>query len=281
MLRMDDVVRALTGYSVIEAIYSDRVGAATTFDRTMLTHPAIFMVEYSLARSLMHAGVTPDFTLGCSLGSFAAAAVASFIEVDAALTIVVRQAGAFEACCERGGMIAVLGDPALYAERFLCEKSELAAINYSSHFVVAATQSRLEEIEVGLKRRNLIFQRLPVSFAFHSRWIESAKAYFETSIQDIRYANGKLPMICCERAVALHELPLNYFWDVVRRPIRFREAMTHMEPGCRFIDVGPGGTLATLLKYGSPTSTTSTVHAVLTPFGRDLQNFAALVEDLG
>lgn len=102
MVRLDDVVRQLCGKSVIEALYSETRGKAEPFDRTLLTHPAIFMVEYSLAQTLMEAGVWPDLVLGVSLGSFAAAAVAGFINVEDALTAVMRQAIAFEECCEPG-----------------------------------------------------------------------------------------------------------------------------------------------------------------------------------
>src|SRR5260370_1040196 len=91
MVRLDDMARRLSGRSVIGILYSDLHGKGDPFDRTLLTHPAIFMVEYSLAQSLIHAGVCPDIVLGVSLGSFAAATVAGFIGVEDALTAVMRQ----------------------------------------------------------------------------------------------------------------------------------------------------------------------------------------------
>ena len=60
MIRLDGLAREISGKSVIDAIYSS--GKAEVFDRTLLTHPAIFMIEYSLARCLMHEGVKPDLT---------------------------------------------------------------------------------------------------------------------------------------------------------------------------------------------------------------------------
>src|SRR5262245_62561009 len=110
MIELDDIARGESGKSVIETLYSDAHCKGDPFDRTLLTHPAIFMVEYSLAQSLMRAGVRPDIVLGVSLGSFAAAAVAGFIDVEDALTAVARQAIALEEWCEPGGMIAVLAD---------------------------------------------------------------------------------------------------------------------------------------------------------------------------
>src|SRR5689334_2107347 len=89
MLRQDEIVRDLSGHSVIEMLYSQRNSKSDPFTRTMLTHPAIFMVEHSLAQSLIESGVVPDMTLGSSLGSLAAATISQCVSVEDALTAVV------------------------------------------------------------------------------------------------------------------------------------------------------------------------------------------------
>jgi bacillaene synthase trans-acting acyltransferase len=279
MFRLEDIARQSSGMSVIETLYSDAYGKGDPFDRTLLTHPAIFMVEYSLAQTLIHAGMRPDMVLGVSLGSFAAAAVAGVLGVEDALTAVMRQAVAFEEYCEAGGMTAVLGDPALFAEDFLRVGSELAAVNFSSHFVISARQRELAEIEAALRQRELGYQRLPVSFPFHSQWIEKAKAPFASFTRSIRCKQSQLPLICCDQMEILSDLSGSYFWDVVRHPIRFRETTGRLEQqgAHRYIDVGPAGTLATFLKYGLPATSKSTVHSILTPFGFDQKNLATLM----
>lgn len=277
MLRLDALAQKLSAPSVIEAIYS--AGKADVFDRTVLTHPAIFMIEYSLAQCLMHAGVMPDMTLGASMGSFAAATVAGCIDVEDSMTAVIRQATVLETCCERGGMIAVLADPALFEELDLGGSCELAAVNFASHFAVSARQADLGEIEAALSMRNVTYQRLAVSVAFHSRWMDQGRAPFESFMRSIRHARGRLPLACCEQAELLTELPDDYFWRTVRQPIRFRETITRLERdgAHRYIDVGPAGTLATFVKYGLPKTSRSTTHAILTPYGRDQDNLAALL----
>ncbi len=279
MVRLDDIPRQLSGRSVIEVLYSDLYGKGDPFQRTLLTHPAIFMVEYSLAETLIDAGVRPDMVMGVSLGSFAAAAVAGFIGLEDALSSVVRQAMAFEEYCEPGGMTAVLADPALFAEEYFSGRCELAAVNFSSHFVVSARCAELAEIETALEQRHIGYQRLPVSFPFHSQWIDKAKAPFESFMRSVPRMQGRLPLACCDHSAILSGLPDDYFWSVARRPVRFRETTARLEQqgARRYIDVGPSGTLATFLKYGMPATTQSTVHAVLTPFGFDQKNLAALL----
>jgi bacillaene synthase trans-acting acyltransferase len=277
MAKLDVIAQDLSGESVIETIYSRVHGKTDVFDRTTSTHPAIFMIEYALAQSLIHTGVTPDIVLGASLGSFAAAAVAGFVDVEDALAAAIRQAMVLETSCEAGSMIAVLADPILFEEDVFSERSELAAINFSSHFVVSLRKADCAQIEATLGKRNVAHQRLPVSIAFHSRWIEAARAPFGSFMQSVGRTVGHLPLVCCEQASLLAELPHDYLWRVVRNPIRFREAMALLETTGphRYIDLGPAGTLATFLKYGLPATSRSTAHAILTPYGNEQKNFAA------
>jgi malonyl CoA-acyl carrier protein transacylase len=190
---------------------------------------------------------------------------------------------ALESHGERGGMTAILADPDLYGEDFIRSRSELAGVNFSTNFVVSAREADLALIGAELKRRGLVYQRLPVSFPFHSRWIDGAKEAFAPAMRLIGARSGRLPLACCDRAEILTELPEEFFWDIVRRPIRFRETAALVEQlGLRrYIDVGPAGTLATFLKYGAPAATSSTVHSILTPFGGDQKNFAVLTESIG
>lgn len=277
MLRLDDLVSSLCGERVVDAIYSP--GDRETFDRTLQTHPAIFMVEYSLAQSLIRAGLEPDIVLGASLGSFAAATLAGFMRMEDALAAVVQQAAAFEACCDRGGMIAVLADPTLYAQPYLREQSELAALNFSSHIVVSAPQSHLTQIERSLGEHDVVYQRLPVSYAFHSQWIDDARAPFESFMRSICRSPGSLPLACCREATLLTELPNDFFWRVVREPIRFKDTIAALEQrgAHRYIDVGPAGTLATFAKYCLPSASQSTAHAIMSPFGNERRSMAALL----
>jgi bacillaene synthase trans-acting acyltransferase len=282
MLSLDEVVCRSSGRSVLEVLYSGARSKSDLFDRTLLTHPAIFMVEYSVARTLMQSGVQPDMVLGVSLGSFAGASIAGFIGVEEALAAVMGQACAFEEHCEPGGMLAVMADVTLMAADLLHAGSELAAVNFSSHFVLSARSAQLAEIEIRLRQSKVIYQRLPVAFPFHSQWIEKAQAPFASFMRSIRGTSGRIPLVCCDQMAPISSLPGDFFWHVVRRPIRFRETIASLEQQgpSRYIDVGPAGTLATFLKYGMPATSKSTVHAILTPFGFDQKNLLAAVTSL-
>lgn len=280
MKHLDQVVRQLTGQSVLEVLYSPSNTVSMPFDRTLLSHPAIIMVEYSLAHTLMDAGVMPDMVLGASLGSYTAACLAGTLSIHDALAMAVAHARALEQNCGAGGMIAVLTTPELFGESFLKHYSECAAVNFTSHFVISAPEEDCVRIEKELRQRDVTFQRIPVSFAFHSRWIDSARSQFETQTASIPLARPRLRMVCCDQAASIARCQDSYFWDVTRRPIRFADTITALEADGRhrYIDVGPAGTLAVFLKYLLPTTTNSTAHSILTLYGRDVANLTRLMQ---
>ncbi len=282
LLALDEVARGACGQSIVEALYSGTRRKADPFERTLLSHPAIFMVEHALAETLQEAGVHADMVLAASMGAFAAAAFAGFLDVEQALLAVVRQARALEEQAEPGGMTAVLAAPALFDEHFLSARAELAAVNFSEHFVVSARSAEQVEIEAALARRDVGFQRLAVSFPFHSRWMDGARESFEAFMRQVPCRQGRVPLVCSAHGAGLSELPPGYFWSAVRRPIRFRETIAHLERGGlrRYVDVGPAGTLATFVKYTLPPDSASSAHAILTPYGRDQKGLAAAAAQL-
>ncbi|WP_229518655.1 acyltransferase domain-containing protein [Massilia sp. PAMC28688] len=279
MEQLDTCVHALCGHSVLATLYAPGNQMGSAFDRTLLSHPAIIMVEYALARTLIEAGIEPDVVLGASLGSYTAAAVAGALPVSEALALAVAHARSLEQCSAPGGMIAILDDPQLMQEDFLRLHASCGGVNFASHFVVSAPAAQCLQIEAELRARDIAHQRIPVSFAFHSDGIDNARASFEVRTEGIRAGRARLPIMCCEQARLLTELPPGYFWDVTRQPIRFPDAIAALERAghYRYLDVGPAGTLAVFLKYLLAPGSASTCHTILTPYGRDTANFDRLM----
>jgi acyl transferase domain-containing protein len=278
LLDLDEVVREKVGSSVVEILYDKTHTVADPFERTLLTHPAIFMVEFALAQSLIEREVIPDYVMGTSLGSFAAATIAGCLEPQEALTAVIQQARVIEESCQRGGMIAILSSTAEYQDEALFANCEIAAFNFSSHFVVAAKRDRLDIIEAHLKRKGVVFQRLAVSHAFHSRWIDEAEVPFGKYLDTLSIKTPKIPVVCCARAQVFTNLPERYFWIVAREPIRFDESVTKLESSGKYmyVDAGPSGSLATFMKYLLSPSTGSQALPTMTPFARDAKNLESV-----
>jgi bacillaene synthase trans-acting acyltransferase len=266
------------GFSVIRAIQGEGRQLHEPFDCLRETHPAIFLMQYALAKVLEHHGVFPDRLVGVSLGEIVAMTVAEMLPFEAALMSVAAQPQVFAQTCSPGGMMAVLADPQLHTRNAtLAAHSEMAGISTDRHFVLAGPTQGMHEIAEELERLNVLWQMLPVPFAFHSRWIESARQACQATTENLRLLAPRWPVF----STALQErlgpggfnLPASdLFWRILRGPMRLRETLAGIEMagGAIYVDLSPSGTLAgrarQMLAAGSP----SRFYQLLTPFGEDL-----------
>lgn len=279
MDRLDACGRREAGASAIGLIYDPKRMRADTFERTPLGGVAIFMVEYALAMALEAEGLRPDLTLGASLGTYAAAAVAGAIAPEAALIAIVQHSDIVRRHCPPGGMLAILAEPALFDLPELCSRSELAALNFSGHFAVAGLEHNLVAIERFLSAEGVIHQRVPVSHAFHSQWIDAAHAPLLRHFEGLPLAPLTIPLVCCAQARTFHSIPDGFFWSSIRRPIEFQRTVAELvrEGPFRYVDAGPSGTLAGFMRYLLPAGSPARVQRVLAPFGSEIKNFEAAI----
>lgn len=277
----DEIVRDTCGLSVIDLIYGDKKNT-DRFDVTSQAAAAISVIEMALAATLMHHDVMPDCVMGASLGVFPAAVVSGAISAEVALPMIVRQAQTVEQHCAEGAMIAVLAEPAVFDEiDALRNHAEIAALNFDRHFVVALPAAHVNAVEAALKAKDVIFQRMSVSRAFHSSWIDAAEAPFKATVDTTSLRAPQIPLACCAPAAFVGALNADALWNAIRRPIRLQATieMLNAQGPWRYIDVGPSGTLATFVKYVLPRHAEYIAQPVMTPYGDDLRHFSKLVPE--
>ena len=280
LLAVDALAREICGVSVVDTVFDPERKQSDWFGNTTLTHPAIFALEYALAQTLTAHGVRPDAVLGVSMGNFAAAVIAGSLTLEQALTALARQASALQAC-EPGAMLAILGDAALHNQHALLrEHSEVAGVNTPASFVIALPESARLPIGGLLRGEGIPFQRMAVSHAFHSRWIDCGT---KTAQWNEPMAAARLPWYCSTHAGLIEQVPPGYLWTVVRAPIRIMPTIAQLEQqgAWDYLDLGPSGTLALLLKYLLPADSPSRYQAILGPLGSDLQRFHHAVAQTG
>ena len=132
--------------------------------------PAVFIVEYALARLWMRWGVTPAAVVGHSLGAFAAACVADVLSLPQAVQLVVG----------RGRMLDTLPSGAMLPSRspesevmpLLGDELSLAVINGPTQSVVSGPAGSIEQLQERLTEDGVDARRLNISTAGHSSLVE-------------------------------------------------------------------------------------------------------------
>nr|WP_176705777.1 ACP S-malonyltransferase [Pseudoalteromonas sp. SANK 73390] len=280
MQRLDKVAIDEGGVSILAKLYPETGSAHGTFDDLRYTHPAIYMLEYALAQTLIQQGVKPDFVLGSSLGEVVAAVIAGCIDPEQGMRFVVEQTRIFERYAESGGMMAILANPEECGALKLAERGiEVAALNYDAHFVVSGSNDALSALETQLPQHGHAFLWLPVTQAFHSSKINHAKPAFFELCQRYNFSAPKLPMISSTTGELVKHVDGEYFWQVVRQVIQFPKAMATAEKlgGRHFCDLGPSGTMANFAKRCLKHRSACAITALLNPFAPTIDLFNELI----
>lgn len=283
MLKTDRIYRDKVGFSLIEDLYAQEHSKSDPCVRTLITHPAIFMLEYALMQILFENHIQPDFVLGYSMGEFTAAVVAGALSLEAAMQAVIIQAQLFEQYCQTGSMLAILHDSSLFhTEAYLHEFSELAAINFATHFVITGTLENLNLIKDRLDKENITSQFLPVSYPFHSSLMSPVQRPFLRSIQGMQIKKPMIPMLSCTSAGFLDLLSPEHFWDIIHLPVLFQKTINNFESQRSgiYLDLGPSGTLATFVKYNLLATSLSKQYVLLSPYGDDVKNLKQTLAQL-
>ncbi|WP_139492118.1 acyltransferase domain-containing protein [Brevibacillus dissolubilis] len=274
MYGLDRMIQQRLGESLIDRIYDQEKRLTDSFDRTLYTHPAIFMVEIALAQTLIEEGIRPDYVLGSSLGEFAALVIAGVLTLEEGLDAVITHARVLEANCASGTMTAILHDPSLYRENpLLYRNSEIAAINFESHFVIAGQTEKLREIEAYLKENRITHQALAITQGFHSAVIDPAAPLYRDYLSRLTFRTPQIPVVSGLYGQIIQAVPGQYLWDVARQPMEFPKSIRSVESrgGGTYIDISPSGTLATFAKYHIDPNQ-STIFPIMTMFHQDVKN---------
>jgi acyl transferase domain-containing protein/thioesterase domain-containing protein len=220
-------------------------------DQTWLTQPALFVVEYALARLWMSWGVRPWAMIGHSLGEYVAACLSGVFSLEDALALIAVR-GRLMQQQPAGKMLAVaLAEQEL--RPLLSAQLDLAAMNAPSMCVASGPSSAIEALRQQLAERGVDCCLLYTSHAFHSAAIEPVLAPFVAQFRTIELKAPQIPFISNVTGTwitAAEATDPQYWAQHLRQPVRFsagvRTLMDDREP--IFLEVGPGRTLSTLVR---------------------------------
>lgn len=232
---------------------------------TVNTQPAILAVSAALHAVLEEHGATRrDLVAGHSLGEYSAIVSVGGLTAPEAAKIV-RARGRFmqEAVpVGTGGMAALIG-PTVEEARAICEEAaqgdvvSVANINAPGQTVIAGTKAGIERaIDIAKKRGVRRALPLPVSAPFHCELMKPAAERLEPILDDATFKDLWVALVSNVDAspIGTPTAVRNALLRQVASPVRWVESVQKMVAmGVkRFVEVGPGNVLTSLIKRIDP-----------------------------
>ncbi|WP_162529991.1 acyltransferase domain-containing protein [Stappia sp. BW2] len=276
----DRIVKTTQGFSPLEIIYSTEHSLSDPFDHLEHSHPALFMTQFAAAKLLQSKGIRPDLLLGVSLGEFVAMSLAGMLPFEKALKVLAHQPSVFRGTTSPGALIAILAPEQIHEQsQVLRETTEIAGMNAERHCVLAAPEVETDRVIAELRRLDIPFQRLPVPFAFHSRWIETAQDDYLNAVKDVSFETPFWPVWSACLGAQTEAADGSFLWRIVREPMRLRATIAAIEArgSTNYIDLSPTGTFTAILRQEVAGGSSSSISALMSPFGGDLKRLDALV----
>lgn len=213
-------------------------------NRTDYTQPALFAVEYALAKLVNSFGITPNAVIGHSLGEIAAACAADVIALEDAMRLVIARGVLMHRLPGGGAMTAIFAEESVVRELIdkIAPGITVAAMNGPLNTVVSGERDELRMLAEELDRREISYRELHISNGFHSPRTEPILDDLEKVAGEIKFRAPKLALISNLTGELMSAAPDKSYWRRhLREPVRFEKGMHALgELGCRtFLEIGP------------------------------------------
>jgi acyl transferase domain-containing protein len=249
-----ELLKPHLGLDLRELMFAEegsREEAELQLQQTFIAQPALFAVEYALAKLWMEWGVQPQAMIGHSIGEYTAAALAGVFSLEDALRLVAAR-GRLMQRMPKGAMLAV---PLTLqqVDSFLGAELDLAAVNVPSMCVVSGTTEAVARLETRLATEGHASHRLQTSHAFHSQMMDAMLDEFAAEVKKINLQPPQIPYVSNrtgEWITAAEATNPSYWVEHLRRTVRFGEGLERFfaHPDWLLLEVGPGQTLSGLAR---------------------------------
>jgi len=249
-----EYLKPLLGLDLRDALFPDKEHLDETTAQllqTRITQPALFVVEYALARLWQEWGVQPEAMIGHSIGEYVAACLGGVFSLEEALSLVAARGRLMQEL--PGGAMLAVAMPEEGVRPLLGGQLSLAAVNGASLCVVSGPVGAIDEIEGEVTRQGVSCRRLHTSHAFHSEMMDSIVTPFTEQVRLIALRPSRIPFISNVTGtwITAEEATDPVYWARhLRQTVRFSDGVRELlkEPRRIYLEVGPGHTLSSLVR---------------------------------
>ena len=251
----EEEINRLLGFSPRELSLQDTDGK---LQQTQYTQPCLFIVNalhYYKARA---AGNRPDFLVGHSLGEYNALLASGAFDLLTGLRLVKRRAELM-AQAPAGAMAAVIGLPAPRIAALLQNEGlssiDIANFNSPGQIVLSGPPEALKLAGGPFEKAGAqAFVQLPVSGAFHSRYMFDAMRSFASFLEEFIFKSLTLPVLANATG---RPYPVN--GNAIRQllakqigwPVQWTRIVRYLidQGATSFEEIGPGNTLTRFVEH--------------------------------
>ncbi|MET9446545.1 SDR family NAD(P)-dependent oxidoreductase [Streptomyces cinerochromogenes] len=222
-------------------------GGDTLLSGQAYAQPALFAVEVALFRLFGTWGVEPDHVLGHSGGELAAAHVAGVLSLaDAAALVAAR--GRLTQELPVGGVMMAVAAAEDEVRPMLTDGAEIAAVNSPGAVVLTGDEEPVTALAGHFARQGRKTRRLNVSYASHSARVTPMLEELRQVAAGLDFRPPRIGFVSTVTGAPADagELCTPEYWvNNARRPVRFADAVRHLEAaGVRtFLELGPDAAL--------------------------------------
>jgi amino acid adenylation domain-containing protein len=244
------------GFDLRDVLYPSEENseeASLRLKQTSVTQPALFVVEYALARVWMGWGVKPRAMIGHSIGEYVAACLAGVMALEDALTLVALRGKLMQSLPEGTMLSVALSEDELRG--LLGPQLSLAVINGPSLSVASGPEEAIAELQDRLTGMNVGCRRLVTSHAFHSQMMDPVLEEFRTQVARVKLNEPTIPYLSNLTGTWAQPSEVTepgYWARHLRETVRFaagaRELLANGNgANSILLEVGPGRTLCSLV----------------------------------
>ncbi|MEV6174977.1 FkbM family methyltransferase [Streptomyces sp. NPDC051954] len=244
---------------------------------TRLAQPALFVIEYALARLWESWGARPSVMIGYSLGEYVAATLAGVLGLQDALTLVARRAALIDGL-PKGAMLAVML-PEEQLTDLLGENVSLSAVNGPEFCVVAGTVTAVEALERTLADRGVICRRVQSTHAFHSSMMEPIANQVTALARTLTLNPPAIPYISNVTGEPITDEQATdpaYWARHLVSTVRFASGLRHLGAVPLLLEAGPGQTLSSMATVVRGADAGTVVASMRHPLERQSDSAVAL-----
>ncbi len=219
--------------------------------QTRFTQPALFVIEYALAKLWMSWGIKPAAMIGHSVGEYVAGCLAGVFTLEDALTLIARRAALVQA--QPGGAMLAIRLPEKEVLTLLNPQLAIAAINSPNLCVISGSNEAIATLEEELAQKKIAARKLQTSHAFHSPMMEPVLAPFTELLRKIKFGEPQIPYVSnvtangsLLRRPKVRNIGLGTCGRRCGLPMALRRLMKDSK--YVLLEVGPGQTLSTLAR---------------------------------